>query len=57
MHRRLMLGLSPDQGESTIDSISLVAANELGWDAEQLQTQLNTLRRYNARLNPFGKNA
>ena len=57
MHRRLMLGLSPDQGESTINTISAIAAAELGWDDEELQMQLNTLRRYNARLNPFGKNA
>jgi glycerol-3-phosphate dehydrogenase len=57
MHRRLMLGLSPDQGESTINTISAITAAELGWDDEELQMQLNTLRRYNARLNPFGKNA
>lgn len=56
MYRRLMLGLSPDQGESTIDTISAIAATEFGWDAEELQKQLNTLRRYNARLNLIGKN-
>ena len=56
MYRRLMLGLSPDQGESTIDTISAIAATEFGWDAEELQKQLNTHRRYNARLNLFGKN-
>ena len=57
MHRRLMLGLAADQGESTINTISAIAAAELGWDDEELQMQLNTLRRYNARLNPFGRNA
>lgn len=57
MHRRLMLGLSPDQGESNIDAISRIAATEFGWDAEELQKQLNMLRRYNARLNLFGRSA
>ena len=52
MHRRLMLGLSADQGDEVITSVAAIAAEELGWNEEHLQEQLNALRRYNARLNP-----
>ena len=51
MHRRLMLGLSSDQGEEVADAIAAIAAAELRWDEEELQKQLNTLRRFNDRLN------
>lgn len=51
MHRRLMLGLSVDQGEDTVESIAALAASEFGWDEEELQNELNSLRRYNSRLN------
>lgn len=50
MHRRLMLGLSADQGEDVIDTVAEIAASEFGWGEEELQNQLNMLRRYNARL-------
>ncbi len=52
MHRRLMLGLSADQGEEVVESVALLAAAEFGWDEEELENQLNSLRRYDARLNP-----
>ncbi len=52
MHRRLMLGLSADQGEEVIAAVAAIASAEFGWNEEQLQEQLNSLRRYNARLNP-----
>lgn len=52
MHRRLTLGLSADQGEEVVDAVAAVASTEFGWNEEQLQEQLNSLRRYNARLNP-----
>ena len=52
MHRRLMLGLSADQGEEMVESVAALAAAEFGWDEEELQNQLNSLRRYDARLNP-----
>ncbi len=51
MHRRLMLGLSADQGEEVVETVAAIASSEFGWDEEELQNQLNTLRRYNARLN------
>jgi len=56
MHRRLMLGLSADLGESVVDKVAAIAAIELGWDEEQLQNQLNTLRRYNAGMTSFARN-
>jgi len=55
MHRRLMLGLSADQGEEAADAVAAIAASELQWDEEELQKQLNALRRYNARLNSSRK--
>jgi glycerol-3-phosphate dehydrogenase len=55
MHRRLMLGLSADLGEAFVDDVASTAAAELRWDEAEIQNQLNTLRRYNARINPGGK--
>jgi len=52
MHRRLMLGLSADQGEAVVDAVAAIATTEFGWSEEQLHEQLNSLRRYNARLKP-----
>ena len=52
MHRRLMIGLSADQGEEVIEAVAAIAGAEFGWDEEQRQEQFNSLRRYNARLNP-----
>jgi len=52
MHRRLMIGLSADQGEEVIEAVAAIAGAEFGWDEEQRREQLNLLRRYNARLNP-----
>ncbi len=54
MHRRLMLGLSEDQGESLIDTVAGIAATELGWDEQELENQLRVLQRYNARLKHAG---
>ncbi len=52
MHRRLMLGLSADQGEELAETVANIAASELVWDEPELQKQLDSLRRYNARLKP-----
>lgn len=54
MHRRLMLGLSADQGESVVAGVAAVAAAEFGWTEAQARNQINSLRRYNARLKPNG---
>ena len=51
MHRRLMLGLSADQGAEMVETVAALAANELGWNDDELQNELNTLRTYDARLN------
>jgi glycerol-3-phosphate dehydrogenase len=50
MHRRTMIGLSPDQGASAAEGIAGVAAAELGWDNTETARQLQALRDYNARL-------
>jgi glycerol-3-phosphate dehydrogenase len=51
MHRRLMLGLSADQGEAVVEAVAEIAASEFRWNEEQRQQQLDDLGRYNARLN------
>ena len=50
MHRRLMLGLSADQGVEVADAVAAIAATELGWDAHEVERQQRMLRDYNARL-------
>ncbi len=50
MHRRLMLGLSADQGRKLIDTVARIAASELGWDEQELEHELRMLQRYNTRL-------
>jgi glycerol-3-phosphate dehydrogenase len=52
MYRRLMVGLSSDQGEQMVESVAALAASELGWSDDRLQEEINALRRYNARLKP-----
>lgn len=50
VHRRTMLGLSPDLGESLTEAIADVAAAELGWDAGEKGREIEALRAWNARL-------
>ncbi|MCB1845328.1 MAG: glycerol-3-phosphate dehydrogenase/oxidase, partial [Halioglobus sp.] len=50
MHRRLMLGLSPDQGRSSSLAVAKIAAAEFGWSASQTEEQLRILAEYNQRL-------
>ncbi|MFQ6004289.1 MAG: glycerol-3-phosphate dehydrogenase [Woeseia sp.] len=50
MYRRLMLGLSADQGEPLAEAVAAVAAAELGWNEKELSRQLRKLKEYNARL-------
>ncbi|MEE8539095.1 MAG: glycerol-3-phosphate dehydrogenase [Woeseiaceae bacterium] len=50
MQRRLMLGLSADQGEQLIEAVATIAAAEFQWDEQELEMQIGRLREYNARL-------
>jgi glycerol-3-phosphate dehydrogenase len=50
MHRRLMLGLSADQGEKSAAKVAAIAASELGWDAGEIERQIAMLQNYNKRM-------
>ena len=50
VHRRLMVGLSADQGLSISEEIAAVAARESNWSSGEQVRQLADLREYNARL-------
>jgi glycerol-3-phosphate dehydrogenase len=53
VHRRIMTGLSADQGESINIEVAKIAAREARWDARETQSQLTSLRRYNQSLRLF----
>ncbi len=50
LHRRTMVGLSADLGESVAEGAAAVAANELGWSDAERRQELQALKDYNARL-------
>lgn len=50
VHRRLMIGLSADQGMAISEEIAAIAARELNWNNSDKEQQLAELRQYNARL-------
>ena len=50
VHRRLMIGLSADQGLSISEEIAAIAARESNWNSVELERQLTELRTYNERL-------
>ncbi len=50
LHRRMMVGLSADLGESLAEPIAQAAARELGWSDADKRRELDALRAYNARL-------
>ena len=50
VHRRLMIGLSANQGEDMSEQIAAIAAEELNWNTSDKDEQLSELRNYNARL-------
>ncbi len=52
MHRRLMLGLSADQGDAVAAAVAGLAAQELGWSEAETSRQLQALADYNQRLRP-----
>jgi glycerol-3-phosphate dehydrogenase len=46
VHRRLMLGLTCDQGRALYDSIATIAANEFNWNGEKRSAELVDLNTY-----------
>jgi glycerol-3-phosphate dehydrogenase len=50
VHRRLMIGLSPDLGTNLTLAIAAIAATELRWSSEEAEHQLGELNAHNARL-------
>ena len=52
VHRRMMTGLTRDQGESYSSRIAECAAREAGWDSRELARQVKELASYNARFRP-----
>ena len=50
VHRRLMVGLSADQGLAMSEEIAAIAARESHWDNAEREQQLADLRQYNDRL-------
>lgn len=52
VHRRLMLGLSADQGRPLYEKIATLAANEQRWEASRVTSELEELLRYSDSLRP-----
>ena len=50
LHRRTMLGLSPDLGQSLAPAVARIAAAELGWSEHKIAQEFAALATYNARL-------
>ena len=50
VHRRLMIGLSPDLGEAAWPEVAALAARELGWSDETAARQILDLEMYRNRL-------
>lgn len=50
VHRRLMTGLSADQGLGISEEIAAIAARESNWSKSEKEQQLTELGKYNARL-------
>lgn len=50
VYRRLMIGLSADQGIGISEEIAAIAARESNWNSTERARQLAELRRYSARL-------
>jgi glycerol-3-phosphate dehydrogenase len=55
MHRRTMLGLSPDLGRACANDIAAVAARLQHWSDGERKRQLADLETYNARLTTIGQ--
>ncbi|MDZ7767619.1 MAG: glycerol-3-phosphate dehydrogenase [Woeseiaceae bacterium] len=50
VHRRMMIGLSPDLGEAAWPGVATLAARELGWSDETAAHQIRDLEMYRNRL-------
>ncbi|MGI9204683.1 MAG: glycerol-3-phosphate dehydrogenase [Woeseiaceae bacterium] len=50
VHRRMMLGLRPDQGEPLAARIAEIAAAEAAWSDAELKRQLSELQTYNEKF-------
>ena len=50
IHRRMMIGLAPDQGRALAGRIGDLAAAAAGWNKTELSNQRRMLEEYNARL-------
>ncbi len=50
VHRRMMIGLSADQGASMNEAIADIAARVANWNQSEKERQLSNLCKYNARL-------
>lgn len=53
VHRRLMIGLSTDQGTGMAEQLAELAAIESGWSDAEKGRQLEALGKYNSRLKPL----
>jgi glycerol-3-phosphate dehydrogenase len=53
IHRRLMIGLMPDQGRAMIASIVDIATCELSWDKKRQLRELNRLRDHEERMRAY----
>ena len=53
VHRRLMIGLSADQGSALYEKIADIAARESGWSESEKKRQLKNLAKFNSRLKPL----
>ena len=49
-YRRMMLGLSSDQGVQLIEPIATVAANSMNWSARERKSQIDALHAYNRKF-------
>ncbi|MGI9272673.1 MAG: glycerol-3-phosphate dehydrogenase [Woeseiaceae bacterium] len=52
VHRRMMLGLSADQGRELYETIAAIAAEECDWDAATAAAELAALREYSDSFRP-----
>lgn len=52
VHRRIMVGLSADQGRPMYEQIAALAASELGWSPQQAELELAALRQYSDSFRP-----
>lgn len=53
VHRRLMIGLMPDQGRAMIASIVDIATRDLSWDKKRRLRELDRLRDHEERMRAY----